>query len=146
VTFLQAQGKDFVLRTFASRSLIVSERRIQMAAMLSLTPGDSGLLLGFRDPDGGMYRLEIPAGAIGGLIVALRSHAAVAQGGSGQPMTLDSGRPFTLLDGRVGLELLLEGTVRLPVLFPREAIPVLRRTLDELERLSTKSPRRPRAR
>jgi hypothetical protein len=55
----------------------------------------------------------------------------------GQPMTLNASQPFTIADGRAGLVLLLDNAVRLPVLFPREAIPVLRRSLDTLEGLSS---------
>jgi hypothetical protein len=120
------------------------ETRVAMAAMLSITQNNSQLEVRFRDPQNDVHCIDVPAGVLGGLITALRSHAAALPGGAGQPMTLDSGRPFTLADGRVGLELLLDGAVRLPVLFPKEAIQVLRKTLDELERLSTRSPHRPR--
>jgi hypothetical protein len=122
----------------------VSEHHIEMAAMLAISPSAGNLQLTFRDPQNDVYRLQVPAALLGGLIVALRSQAEHAQSGAGQPMTLDSGRPFTLMDGRVGLELTLDGAVRLPVLFPKEAIPVLRRTLEELDRLSRQSPARPR--
>jgi hypothetical protein len=112
----------------------VSEHHIQMATMTAIIQSNGGLQLTFRDPHDDVYRLRIPVGVLGALIVALRAQAA-AQGGAGQPMTLDSGHPFRLPDGRVGLELLLDGAVRLSVLLMRDAITVLRRALDELERL-----------
>jgi hypothetical protein len=123
----------------------MSQNKVELAAVLSVTPTADKIELQFRDKNNNIHCISIPSGALGGLLVGLRSVAAtVPNSGSVQPMTLNSGRPFSISDGRVGLEFTLDNAVRLPVLFPREAIPVLRRSLDELEHLSKSAPATPR--
>jgi hypothetical protein len=122
--------------------------RIRLSTMLAMTADRTNNRLEFqaRDAQSQVFCIEIPEAMLGGFIVALNSQAGQLRGsGGGQPMTLNSGRPFTIADGRVGLELTLDNGFRLPVLFPKEAIPILRSTLDELERLSKQAPgaRRP---
>jgi hypothetical protein len=70
------------------------ETRVAMATMLSVTPNDNQLEVRFRDSQNNVHCINVPAGALGGLITALRSQAAAMQGGAGQPMTLDSGQMF----------------------------------------------------
>jgi hypothetical protein len=61
------------------------ENRIAMAAMLSVTPNNNQLQVRFRDSQNNIHCVDVPAGALGGLIVALRSQAGEMQGGRGQP-------------------------------------------------------------
>jgi hypothetical protein len=115
----------------------------RMAAVLSIIAdqASSTLQVSMRDDDNTVYQLDLPDGLVGGLIVSLISQIQhLRPSGVAQPMTLNSGRSFALPDGRIGLELLLENAVRLPVLFPKEAIGALRDTLEELERLSQSAP------
>ena len=115
----------------------------RMAAVLSIIAdqASSTLQVSMRDDDNTVYQLDLPDGLVGGLIVSLISQIQhLRPSGVAQPMTLNSGRSFALPDGRIGLELLLENAVRLPVLFPKEAIGALRDTLEELDRLSQSSP------
>ena len=113
--------------------------------MLGIESDDpnNSLLVRFRDPHNNVYAIDLSEGLIAGLVVALMSAAAqLRRAGLAQPMTLTGGRVFTAPDGRAGLELQLENAVHLPVLFPSEAIPTLRRTLDELEHLAKQAPKR----
>jgi hypothetical protein len=121
---------------------------IQLSAMLGIEVDRNAhsLRLQARDAHQNIYQINLPESMLGGLIVGLRSQINRLRGSAvGQPMTLDSGQAFTLPDGRVGLELMLDNAVRLPVIFPKEAIAVLRKSLDELERLSggSSGPTRP---
>jgi len=126
------------------KETIMPEIAIKIAALLALTHTDEVLHLQFRDPQNQIHTLELPTPILGGLIVALTSKVGQIQGtGVAQPMALNGGQPFTLPDGRAGLELLLDDAVRLPVLFPKEAIPILRSALDMLEGLSSKNNRVP---
>jgi hypothetical protein len=123
------------------------ETTIKVAAMMGIEPirSSNSLRVRFRDAANNPYALDFPEGTISGLIVALTAQLAhLTRSGVGQPMTLTSGQPFTIADGRVGLELLLEHVLRLPVLFPKESIQTLRKSLDELERLSRQTPPPPR--
>jgi hypothetical protein len=124
------------------------ETNIKAAIMLGVEPDrqNNVLRLRFCDPSNNVYALDLAEPMIGGLTAALVGQIGqLKQSGVGQPMTLTSGRPFQIGDGRIGLELTLDNALRLPVLFPKEAIPALRKTLDELERLSTKAPTPPRS-
>jgi hypothetical protein len=124
----------------------MAKQRITVAAMLSAQTisVENKVSVQFRTDQNEVLTLDIPAGVIGGLIVALRFYGEPLQVELGQPVTLTSGRPFTIPDGRVGLNLLLDNAVRLPVLFPKKAIPALRSTLDKLERLASGEPSHPR--
>jgi hypothetical protein len=119
------------------------ETKIQVAAMLGIEPDPPNnlLRLRFKDKEDNVYALDLGVSILGGLIAGLMGVLGHLRGtGIAQPMTLNSGRPFVLADGRAGLEMTLESVLRLPVLFPREAIPALRKTLDELERRSIPTP------
>jgi hypothetical protein len=120
------------------------ETQIKIAAMLGMEPTADALRLRCRDAENNVYTIDLTAPMVGGLAVALTQQAAQVQGSVGQPMTLNAGRPFSIADGRIGLELTLDNGLRLPVLFPKESLPVLRKTIDELERLSKQSPAAPR--
>ena len=120
----------------------------RFAAILSMEADteNHSVLAHLRGEDDRLYCLDVPEPIIGSFVIGLLSQAKVVApdqtGGESrtQPMNLNSGRPFRLGDGRIGLELLLEDVVRLPVLFPRSAIAVLRTALKELERLSQTAP------
>ena len=124
------------------------DKQIKAAGLLSIMPNlqTKTLSLRFRDSLNQVYVVELPQPLLGILTVGLMtqaSHIAPAPnqpGGAAQPMNLDSGRIFTLDDGRSGLELTMEKTIRLPLLFPKSAIPGLRTALDELERIPEKGP------
>lgn len=58
-----------------------------------------------------------------------------------QPLTLDGVHAFVLADGRGGLELMIESALQLPLVFPPEAIPLIRDTLTTLEGMVTGSSR-----
>jgi hypothetical protein len=121
----------------------MSNVHARMAAVLSIIAdqASSTLQVSMRDDDNTVYQMDLPDGLVGGLIVSLISQIQhLRPSGVAQPMTLNSGRSFALPDGRIGLELLLENAVRLPVLFPKEAIGALRETLEELDRLAQSSP------
>jgi hypothetical protein len=121
----------------------MSNVHARMAAVLSIIAdqASSTLQVSMRDDENTVYQMDLPDGLVGGLIVSLISQIQhLRPSGVAQPMTLNSGRSFALPDGRIGLELLLENAVRLPVLFPKEAIGALRETLEELERLSQSAP------
>ncbi len=121
----------------------MSNVHARMAAVLSIIAdqASSTLQVSMRDDENTVYQMDLPDGLVGGLIVSLISQIQhLRPSGVAQPMTLNSGRSFALPDGRIGLELLLENAVRLPVLFPKEAIGALRETLEELDRLSQSSP------
>jgi hypothetical protein len=88
----------------------------------------------FRDTAHNTFALEIAGGYMGGFIIGLHSQAAnLSDAAANQPMTLISTRPFTMGDGRVGLMMLLDDSVRLPVLFPPAGIQSLRTSMDTLE-------------
>ena len=119
---------------------------MKFAAVLSIMPDmENGMLTArLRGIDGRVYCLDLPEPIVGPLIIGLATQAAhLTSSGATQPMNLTSGKLFTLDDGRAGLELLLENTVRLPLVFPPESIPVLRNVLDELEDLNKKAPPKP---
>jgi hypothetical protein len=98
----------------------------------------------FRDVANNVYALNIGGGYLGGLIVGLNSQAAnLSDAHANQPMTLVSTRPFTMGDGRVGLMMVLDDSVRLPVLFPPAAIQSLRNSMDVLESHSSGGPPEP---
>ena len=116
---------------------------MKFAAVLSIVPDiEKGMLtVRLRGIDGRLYCLDLPEPMVGALIIGLATQAAhLTSTGAVQPMNLTSGKPFTLDDGSAGLELLLENTVRLPLVFPPKSIPVLRNALDELEDLHRKAP------
>jgi len=124
----------------------LSEKVIRVAAALEATADQTRQVMRvqLRDAHGGVHTIEIPAGVLGALLVALHSQASrLGPNRFGQPMTLTSGNAFATADGRVGLELVMENAVRLPVLFPREAIETLREALDELERFAGTPPQAP---
>jgi hypothetical protein len=119
------------------------ESRIRASAMLGMTANLPNNLLEIRfcTPANDIYCIEIPEGILGGLILALISGSARIRGtGPTQPMTLDSIRPFSYPDGRIGLELSLEHAIRLPVLLSKESISTLEDAAKILERLSTQIP------
>ena len=118
------------------------ETRIRAGAMLGIMHAAGNFLeVRFRTPANDVYCIEVPEGILGGLTVALLSAAAKIQGtGPTQPMTLNSAQAFTYPDGRIGLELKLENAIRLPVLFPPEAISSLRDAAKTLDHLSKQIP------
>ena len=119
------------------------ETKITVAAILGMEPATGALRVRVRDPENNVYALDLTGPVLGGLTVALNSQAGRFQGGIGQPMTLTASRAFTISDGRVGLQLTLDNSLQLPVLFPKEALPILRKAIDELERLSKQAPNTP---
>jgi hypothetical protein len=71
---------------------------------------------------------------------ALRDIAPADEGGQAlmQPLTLVSGRPFVTPDGRAGLVLDMEG-MRVPVIFPVEAISLIQASLEQLRDMTKTS-------
>jgi hypothetical protein len=122
---------------------MMAETTVRMAGLLGVRPDQDANLVEvrFRNFRDNVYCLEVPDAGLGVLIVALQSQAShLATGNAVQPMTLKSIRTIRLDDRRARLELTLEDTVRLPVVFPRAAMSVLRKAADELERLSSAIP------
>lgn len=58
-----------------------------------------------------------------------------------QPLTLEGVHAFVLPDGRGGLELTIDSALQLPLVFPPEAIPLIRDALTTLEGMVTDVPR-----
>jgi hypothetical protein len=117
----------------------MTETRIRLAGMLGSPSNPAGNLLEvrFRTAENGVLCIEIPEAILGGLMVALRVAAGhIAKTDDVHPMAVELKRLFVLQDGRLGLELLLENVIRLPMVFPKEMVPALRTALDELEVLS----------
>src|ERR1700733_3587327 len=112
---------------------------------IEIDAAENALIVRLRDKSNNVYPLTTGAGYLGGLITGLSTQASRLQGAaSNQPMTLHSTQPFTMADGGVGLMMVLEnGGVRLPVLFPRNAIQSLRNSMDILESHSTEGPANP---
>jgi hypothetical protein len=100
----------------------------------------------FRNATNQSYIVEIPLAILGSFLINLRAIAQQIMAGTssapflGQPLTLNSGRPFQVSDDRVGLELTLDNGLRLPVVFPRSAIKALRKSLDALDSRATDKP------
>jgi hypothetical protein len=95
----------------------------------------------FRDSKGQAYVIDFPEPILGGMIAALLAIAPqLKPSGAGQVLNMTSGRVFSLPDGRIGLELTLEGTLRLPLIFQKKGIAALRKSLDQLEAQSKKEP------
>lgn len=119
----------------------------RMTGVLSVIPDiqSKSLQVRFRDASGQTYLLEFPQAILGTLLMTMitqSQHIAPdpnASTGAAQPMNLNSGRLFVLDDGRSGLELTIENSLRLPLVFPKETIPVLRKALAELERHASPS-------
>lgn len=111
-------------------------------------PTNKSLTVFASDKASHAYAIELPYQIVGGLIASLMAMAPKIAPGVGekgadiQPLTLDSGQPFSLPDGRAGLEITVETAIRLPLVFPPEAIPVLRTALDKLEVLTRKFQKR----
>ena len=117
----------------------MAETRIRLAGMLGCQSNSTDNLLEFRfrTAENDVLCIEIPEAILGGLMVALRVAAGhIAKTDDVHPMAVELKRLFVLQDGRLGLELLLESVIRLPMVFPKEMVPALRTALDELEVLS----------
>jgi len=88
----------------------------------------------FRDASDNSYTVDVPEPILGSLIAALLAIAPqLKPSGYGQMLKLTGGRIFQIRDGRIGLELTLNGTLRLPLMFHPNGISALRDALDELE-------------
>ena len=115
-------------------------------SVLSIVPNkeDGTLSIRMKGTDNRVYCFDLPEPLVGPLVIGLVSQAtALTPSGLTQPMVLNSAKIFTLDDGRAGVELLLENVVRLPVIFPQEAIEPLRNALDKLDELNKKAPTTP---
>ena len=115
----------------------MTETRIRLAGMLGSPSNPAGNLLEvrFRTAENDVLCIEIPEAILGGLMIALRVAAGhIAKTDDVHPMAVELKRLFVLQDGRLGLELLLENVIRLPLVF---LVPALRTALDELEVLSS---------
>lgn len=124
----------------------MAEDRIQATAMLSCAPdqANNSLVLILRDREDKAVRLEIPEAILAGLIVALHTQGSHLQPGStGQMLNVTAARAFSISDGRTGLELTLEGSARLPLIFPRNTIAALGKSVELLEARSTQDPDAP---
>ena len=118
----------------------MTETRIRLAGMLGCQSNSTDNLLEFRfrTAENDVFCIEIPEAILGGLMIALRVAAGhIAKTDDVHPMAVELKRLFVLQDGRLGLELLLENVIRLPMVFPKEMVPALRTALDELEVLSS---------
>lgn len=110
----------------------------KVAAMLSVKakPADHAIEIRFRDEQNLLNAIDVPDGALGAFVSALmEASRAVPSSGTGQVMNATAARVFVFPDGRLGLEITLEGSLRLPIAFPKNAIPALRKMVDALESL-----------
>ena len=119
---------------------------IKFTGVLSATSDVENGILSFRlmGSDNRAYCLDFPESILGALIVGLKTQAAhFNPSGAAQPMRLTHGREFFLNDGQQGLELTLDDTIRLPVVFDSRTISVLRSAIDRLADRNKKAPPEP---
>jgi hypothetical protein len=94
--------------------------------------------LRFIGDDNHEYMIDLPEALIGQLVVSLAGKSAdLSHTGKMQPMTVDAIRPFSISDGRAGIELTIERTLRVPLLLSADQVDAMKKALDEASALST---------
>ena len=94
--------------------------------------------------------LHLHKGVLGGLIIGLMKASQAFKSDPnateflGQPFTLNNARPFVVDDKVHGLELTVEGSLKIPVVFPVNGIEVWRQVVKHLEAASKTRPKKPR--
>lgn len=127
---------------------MAEEKRAVSLLAAATEPDLRNVGLTLMDEDGAAFKIRLDVAMLGAFIGSLLALSRQIDAASGdalmaQPVTLTGCRPATLDDGRPILELTLEGSLRFPLTFPRSAIPVLKRALDVVARLSTADPPAP---
>ena len=120
-----------------------AEVYVKFSGLLSVTPQiEEGLLsVQLRSEDNKAYYLDFPESILGVLITALMTQVAYLKpSGKAQTFRLTNGREFIRDDGQPGLELTLEDTVRLPVVFDSQTMAALRTAIGRLEDQITQTP------
>jgi hypothetical protein len=120
----------------------------EFKGVISMFPDPSRRMVQLRllGVDDRTYLLDLPGGILATLILGLMGQAkALAtttadQTAANQPMNLTTGRLFQMDDGQPGLELTIEDTLQVPLMFPKDAIPKLRKALDALEGMMKTQP------
>jgi hypothetical protein len=105
----------------------------------------------FKEESGLPFELRLDSGIVPTLIAALmalanRSGAESPMATASQPVTITSAQMLLGPNGQPGLELMIEGTVPIPLRFAGDAIPMLRHALTQLEERATprsEAPARP---
>jgi hypothetical protein len=100
----------------------------------------SELVVTFISTSGGNYVVRVPSAVLDGLTLTMMSLAPKLKDPKGkgrmiQPQTLTGARQFVLPDGRGGLELTIDGQLKVPLVFPPDAIRGVRTALEQLEAL-----------
>lgn len=115
-------------------------------AALSIVVEKGDIVLTLRSASGGVYKVALHPGIVGGItaaMIALGGRIAPKAGASGadvQPITVTSARKALGPSGQPMLNLVLEGSLHLPLTFPREAIAILKTALSELEDMTKTAP------
>jgi hypothetical protein len=96
----------------------------------------------FKEESGLPFELRLDSGIVPTLIAALmalasRSGAESPMATASQPVTITSAQMLLGPNGQPGLELMIEGTVPIPLRFAGDAIPMLRHALTQLEERAT---------
>lgn len=92
--------------------------------------------------------LHLHKGALAGLVVGLVNASKAFKTDPNatetliQPLVLSSARPFVVDPQKFGLELTLERTLKLPVIFPSNGVEIWRRVVQHFEAVLKSPPKR----
>jgi hypothetical protein len=102
------------------------------------------LKIQFEAADGRFFGITLQPSVIPFTIAALASQGQQAgadgRGMSSQALRVVGWRPLVGKDGAPGFAWIMDGGLKVPMVFPQEALPALRSAIVELERLSAPAP------